>query len=124
MAVRSIATSGDGDMLSSREVAARNGIPQDIMAKIMNQLVRSGILVSYQGARGGYVLARPVADLTLSSVIEAVEGPVKLVECFDPDPAGTDHCYLIDNCSVKAPLRRIEDKIRYVFDHTTMLELM
>ncbi len=50
-------------------------IPIEYLLKIMNQLVRAGILRSKRGPSGGYSLAKPVKDLNMLEVIEAVDGP-------------------------------------------------
>ncbi|NLH16181.1 MAG: Rrf2 family transcriptional regulator [Phycisphaerae bacterium] len=50
-------------------------IPIEYLLKIMNQLVRAGILRSKRGPSGGYSLAKPVKDINMLEVIEAVDGP-------------------------------------------------
>ena len=51
--------------------------------KIMRKLVAAGLVRSYKGARGGYVLARTPSQITLRQVIEAVEGPYRFSRCVD-----------------------------------------
>lgn len=51
--------------------------------KIMRKLVAAGLVRSYKGARGGYVLARRPSQITLRQVIEAVEGPYRFSRCVD-----------------------------------------
>jgi Rrf2 family protein len=124
MAIHSIAHSKDGELLNTKEIAARNGIPHDILAKILQNLVRSGIVASQQGAHGGYLLARSVEEMSISSVIEAVDGPMQLVACFGQNGDNVVKCNLVDSCSVRTPLSKIEHKIRQVFEHTTVSEVL
>lgn len=51
--------------------------------KIMRKLVAAGLVRSYKGARGGYILARTPSQITLRQVIEAVEGPYRFSRCVD-----------------------------------------
>jgi Rrf2 family protein len=54
-------------------IAGRHAIPAAVLAKVLQQLVRSGIAVGTRGAHGGYRLARPASQVTLAEVIEAFE---------------------------------------------------
>ena len=54
-------------------MAGRHAIPAAVLAKVLQQLVRSGIAVGTRGAHGGYRLARPASQVTLAEVIEAFE---------------------------------------------------
>ena len=56
---------------SAREIAEQYDIPAELMAKVLQRLVRRGLLVSHQGTRGGYQLARPA---TLMSVADVIPG--------------------------------------------------
>ena len=53
--------------------------------KIMRKLVSAGIVCSFKGAHGGYILARPAGEITLRQVIEAVEGPYRFSRCLDSE---------------------------------------
>jgi Rrf2 family protein len=50
--------------------------------KILHKLVAGGIVKSYKGAKGGYILAKSAEQITLREVIEAVEGPYQLSRCL------------------------------------------
>ncbi len=51
-------------------------IPVEYLLKIMQQLVRANILRSKRGPRGGFSLARPISEMTMVDIIEAIEGPM------------------------------------------------
>lgn len=65
----------------SREIGDEMGVPMTYLPQIMAELVRSGLVDSVAGPHGGYVLARPAADISLLEVIEAVEGDPASTEC-------------------------------------------
>ena len=73
------------DRLDGKTLAERAGVSPRFTLKIMQKLVLSGIVQSYKGAHGGYVLSRPATEITLREVIEAVEGQYRFSRCLDGD---------------------------------------
>ena len=73
-AVASIAESRSEEPRQGRELAEVLGVPADSLLKVLQQLVRSGILISSRGRAGGFRLARPSDQITLLDVVEAVDG--------------------------------------------------
>src|SRR4051812_9320797 len=69
---------------SLSEIASTQGIPRKFLEKIIQSLVRSGLVKSKRGPDGGYALARPPAEVSFRDVIEALEGPVAVNLCMDP----------------------------------------
>jgi len=65
----------DKAVLSST-IAKEYGIPLEYLLKILQQLVRGGVLRSKRGPRGGFTLARPAEEITMLEVIESVDGPL------------------------------------------------
>ncbi|CUS80642.1 transcriptional regulator, BadM/Rrf2 family [Candidatus Kryptobacter tengchongensis] len=73
---------GGGTVLM-KEIAEKQKIPLSYLAKVMRQLVRAGIVFSEYGPNGGYSLKKLPSEITLRDVYEAVEGELRMVECFD-----------------------------------------
>lgn len=65
----------------SREIGEEMDVPMTFLPQIMAELVRAGLVDSHAGPKGGYVLARPAADISLLEVIESVEGDPASTEC-------------------------------------------
>ena len=65
------------------DIAQREDISSSFLVQILNELKRSDIVASKRGKAGGYVLARPPANVTLREVVQAVE-PALLA---NPDPS-------------------------------------
>jgi Rrf2 family protein len=80
-------------------------IPPELLAKVMQRLAKGGICVSKSGAKGGYLLSREAGKITLAQVIEAVEGPIRIVRCEDQE------CSQMERCTAREPLIRVERKI-------------
>jgi|SRR3989344_2755833 len=66
------------------------GLPRAFTAQIARKLVTSGILLVKEGQNGGYILAASPEKISLRLVLEALDGPISLVNC-DPCPA-KQHC--------------------------------
>ncbi len=65
----------EGFFLASR-IAEEYDIPLEYLFKILQQMVRTNILRSKRGPKGGYTLARPAKEITLLEIIEAAGGPI------------------------------------------------
>lgn len=74
---------GDREAIAIAEVARRSELPLTQLEQLFVQLKRSGILRSQRGVGGGYLLTRPVAEISLLQVVEAIDGPLGA----DTDPA-------------------------------------
>ena len=68
---------------SSRDLADLQGISPTFLAKIFPKLEKAGIVRASEGARGGYVLARSPADITILQIVDAIEGKKPLFDCQD-----------------------------------------
>ncbi|GAB4247800.1 MAG: Fe-S cluster assembly transcriptional regulator IscR [Acidobacteriota bacterium] len=66
--------------VKTREIADRQGIPLKFLEQILHQLRSAGLVESIRGAGGGYVLARPPAEINLRQVVEAVEGELRILD--------------------------------------------
>lgn len=92
---------------SAREIAQQYDIPMELLAKVLQRLVRRGLLTSLQGTRGGYRLAHPAATISVADVIQAIDGPLTMTACSVED----QKCDQFSSCSVRDPLWRIKDRI-------------
>ena len=70
-AIRVLACVGD-ELIRTRVIAERTGISQQLAFKIVSRLVRAGLLTSIRGTNGGVCLARPITQITVAEVVEAV----------------------------------------------------
>jgi Rrf2 family protein len=92
---------------SARSIAQRYRIPLELLAKILQRLVRKGLLRSRHGVRGGYELARKPSAISVLEVIEAIDGPLSLTTCSSDD----HRCAQFRTCCVRDPLWQVRDSI-------------
>ncbi len=100
-----LARSGQG-VVSARGMAELYRMRLPLLMNVLKMLNQRGILSSVRGARGGYTLAVGPKKITLSRLIEAVEGPPRLVKCAAPQP-DDNPCELRGSCPVSPPLGKI-----------------
>jgi Rrf2 family protein len=76
LAVGYVAQHRDKKIILSNTISKKYNIPLEYLLKIMQQLVRVGVLRSKRGPRGGFSLAKPPNKITMLEIVEAVEGPI------------------------------------------------
>jgi FeS assembly SUF system regulator len=109
-----------GARLSATDLAQDTGVPLPTTQKLMQQLAAGGLLVGQRGAGGGYALARPVTEISLADIVEAVEGPIVLTMCAD----GINHeCVLDAHCRVKPHMSIVGDAIRSSLSAVSLAQL-
>ena len=111
----------DGMRLSAAELAQETGVPLPTAQKLMGRLASSGLLTSVRGAGGGFTLARPVAEISLADIIEAVEGPIAMTQCTGSDEASD--CALDAHCRVKPHMNIVSNAVRGALDAVSLQSL-
>ena len=122
MAMKHLALCGDRaerGSASAREIAEQYDIPIELLAKVLQRLVRRGLLASHQGTRGGYQLARVPAQISVADVIQAIDGPVTVTACSTDDGM----CEQFAKCNVRDPLWRVRERILSALGECTIAEL-
>ena len=119
MAMKHLAQKRDVAQTSAREIAENYDIPIELMAKVLQRLVRTGLLVSTQGTRGGYALSRPSTAISVADVIQAIDGPFSVTACSDDK----HDCEQYSKCSIRDPLWRIRERIAEALGTVTIAEM-
>ena len=119
MAMKHLALQGGASSTSAREIAEQYDIPIELMAKVLQRLVRTGLLISTQGTRGGYALSRPSASISVADVIAAIDGPFTVTACSTEK----NDCEQYGKCSIRDPLWQIRERIVAALDTVTLAEM-
>lgn len=90
-AVRHCAGLPKGAVGSITAISVSESVPREFLAKVLNDLTQSKILVSFKGIKGGYAMALKPKDVSFLDVIEAVDGPVHLNLCTDHKSGKGEH---------------------------------
>ncbi len=74
------------DKMHLGEVAKVTGLSVNYLAQLAMPLKNNGLLIGVSGKHGGYHLAKGPADIRISEIVEAVQGPISLTDCVNnPD---------------------------------------
>lgn len=114
-----IASQPEGQMAYRRDIAAHYNIPREFLAKVLQKLSRHGLVKSYRGMQGGYQLAREADRITLADLIEAVDGPLTLVDCQCPPY----DCGQESACTVKTVMSEVQQGILRVLVGVTLRDM-
>jgi len=104
---------------SIAEIAKQQGVPRKFLEKIIQDLIRGGLIKSKRGACGGYALARAAETISFSDVIEAIEGPIAVNACMDESLG----CAQMPRCTMIGVWSELQRKINEVLSGTTIAGL-
>ena len=101
------------------DIAAAVDVPQTFLAKIFQQFSKIGLVRSYRGTGGGFILGRQPDKITLLEVVEAVEGPIVPNRCV----TGSGECERSVTCNVHPVWMRVKHQVRDILAQVTLDEL-
>lgn len=102
------------------EIAQSAAVPRELLAKILSELARAGLVNSFSGPRGGFCLARPASMVSLSDVLSALEKKPGLIDCA----SGKIGCRRSDYCTIRTPLTEVNRKMSRILKETTLTDIM
>jgi len=76
-----VATKSQAERVMTREIAEVLRIPVHYLAKILEDLSRDGLLVSYKGVGGGFALGKPATKITLLNIVQVLDGSEFMENC-------------------------------------------
>ena len=120
LAIRHISMLGTNRVATVKEVALENNIPQPLLAKILQQLVKERMIRSVQGSHGGYVMDRDVSEITLADVVGGKEGPIRLGECGAPGGG----CGRNNFCDPKDSLEPVQAQLYDFFKKLKLIDVL
>jgi Rrf2 family protein len=101
------------------EIASAVDVPQTFLAKIFQQFSKIGLVRSYRGTGGGFILGRSPDKITLLEVVEAVEGPIVPNRCL----TGEGECSRTPTCNVHPVWVKVQSQVRDILARVTLQEL-
>jgi Rrf2 family protein len=108
-------------LTSSTTLAERYHMPRPVVANLLKEFSKAGLLESRRGPHGGYRLARSPTEISLLEVLKAVDGPVHLVDCAVEE---LQTCDYEDVCPSRSPMRKVHRRIVDFLDEISLAELM
>ena len=114
----------DGVQLTAGEIAVRADAPRKFLEAILLELSRNRLIASRRGKFGGYVLARPAAEISFAEAIRIIEGPLALAPCVSPRLGfrKCDDCPDLATCTLREALARARDATAEVLEAYTLAD--
>jgi Rrf2 family protein len=113
----------DDGPVTGRDIAAREKLPADYVEQIMLRLRRAGIVNSTRGARGGYVLGKSPAEISVRDVINASELATFDLHCVS-HPVDEQRCDAAHECSIRPVWMLLQQKIDGVLEGVRLADLL
>jgi Rrf2 family protein len=122
IALRHMAMHESGQVFTAKELAKVYDVPYELLAKVLQKLARTGMVISIQGVKGGYMLAKKPSEIPISTIIRVIEDEKPMIaECYVDGP---DSCSIFDNCSIRRPLGKVQRNLNILFDKMTIQEIV
>lgn len=103
------------------EIAECAAAPRKFLEAILLELKRRQLLVSSRGRAGGYLLARPAAEITFADVIRALDGPLALAPCASRTAyRACETCPNVEDCPVHPALVAAREAVAHVLENWTL----
>jgi Rrf2 family protein len=113
---------GEEGPTSVRDIAERTGLPQPYLEQILLALKGAGLVRSKRGVGGGYVLARDPADIPLSAIVSAVDGPIVAGDFVEPHTNGA--CDHEGQCVLLAVWADVGEHMRSYLDALSLADIV
>ena len=118
-----LATLGPGDSLTLPQIAEREGISTANAGKLMWLLNKAGFVQSTRGTKGGYVLARPAADIRLSEIIRVLDHDAVNKHCGSYTGV-LDTCVHNGDCGIRPVLVGLHEIVENALSQITLAQLV
>jgi Rrf2 family protein len=115
-----IARAPAGNTPPLRDIAQRTHLSRRYLEQLAAALKTAGLLRARVGRGGGHALTRAPGQMTIRNILEAVLGPLCLVECLT-DPR---LCLKADHCECRWLYATVNDRINRVFEQLTLADLL
>lgn len=102
------------------EVAQAHRINRAHLTKVVNQLAQARYIETVRGRKGGLRLARPATEINIGDVVRFAEGPLDVVECFNPE---INTCKLRGICKLSVALQQATVAFMAVLDDLTLADI-
>jgi Rrf2 family transcriptional regulator, cysteine metabolism repressor len=123
-----LARGADEHPIPLAEIADRGGLPLAYLEHLVARLRKADLVASRRGSRGGYMLARPPAEITMAEVVEALEGSIAPIECISEASDGSIVCSREAGrdgvCPTKLLWTRVRFSIVSTLRDTTLADLL
>ncbi|MDX9731515.1 MAG: Rrf2 family transcriptional regulator [Bdellovibrionales bacterium] len=126
IALKHMRAKAPGEKTTVKEIAALYGCPHDVTARVLQTLANKSILISEQGAHGGYMISRDLSRVSLHELLEMLLGPLGVARCLHANREGEHDaaCELRGTCNIVSPIQLLNRKISDLYKNIMVSELI
>ncbi len=110
----------DPELIRVDDVCFIHGISRPHIVKVVHELGKAGYITTLRGRGGGFRLSRPAEDIIVGDVVRFTEGPLDVVECFNPEK---NTCPLIGICQLSKKIQEATHAFMAVLDGVTIADI-
>lgn len=103
-----------------RDISKRQGITEKYLWHLINPLKSAGLIESVRGAHGGYLLAKPLSEISIREIVRSLEGPLTLVDCVEKPSS----CKKAQTCVARDLWKDIAGKISQTLEAVTLKDIV
>lgn len=115
-----LAQSPEGQLIASKTISERQGIPETFLHKTLQLLSKAGLVITQRGVQGGVRLALSAEKITVKDILVAIEGPLAINICMTPGYP----CEKIETCKVRKVLARAQAALTAELSRTTLADII
>lgn len=115
-----LALSSNGEPVSLKYIARKQGISDQYLEQIFSILKKAGLVKSVRGAQGGYYISKKTSEITVADVLRVLEGDMAFTECL----LDKDLCENFDSCATKYVWARIKESIEEVTSSISLQDMI
>ena len=104
---------------ASQLIAAKTQLSLPTVKKILKMLINRELVCSFQGVKGGYYLARAANDISVASIIEAIDGPIALTHCCQHD----NTCHIKASCHTEKAWHGINSFVKQALNAVNLYQI-
>lgn len=110
-------------VVTIHDISQRHRIPTKYLEHILLALKKAGVLESRRGVRGGYMLARPPAEISIGEVLRTVDGKFSQSSCIEVDLHSKYTCPESDSCGLKQVWQEVQGAVEKILFETSFDDL-
>lgn len=118
-----LASQPAGAVVPTKDIAQREQIPVKFLEQILLALRNAGLLHSRMGLGGGYVLAKPAAEITLGQIVRVLDGPLAPIRCVSQMAYEPCACPDEKTCGLRLVMSDVRNAISSILDRTTLADV-
>ena len=106
---------------TAADLADSTSLPEPTVAKVLKLLAKGNIITSIRGVNGGYRLDQRPEEMSIATIIAAMDGPIALTACVD---GGEGCCAYEENCAVKKKWDPVNAAMKNALENVTLAQMM